>query len=229
MSNLVLWGHSIKEYQDMFDLSPQQLSGRLLDYGSGPSAFNVDMCKAGLSVVSCDPLFSLDKATLSSKTKLVFEDMLEKVRQTTNTFDFSQYGTFEQFIAKRRFGMSEFLADYLLGKQQKRYLGIQDIRLPFTDFFFDLALSSHYLFSDMDNQDLSFHLNVIKELARVAKEVRIFPLIDCYGQPSSFLGPVLLNLQQNNYGVEVKSVNYSLQPQGNAMLRIWAQECRIND
>lgn len=229
MSQLVLWGHDINDYQEMFDLSLEQLSGRILEYSSGPSAFNVDRLNDLASVVSCDPLFSLDKATLSLKAGLIFEDMLEQVRQTTDTFHFDKYGDIEQLIAKRRSGMDKFFADYVLGKQQKRYVGIQQIGLPFSDFSFDLALSSHYLFSGIDNQDLSFHLQVIKELARIAKEVRLFPLIDCHGQPSAFLGPVLLDLQQNNYGTEVRRIDYSLQPQGNAMLRVWAQECRIND
>ena len=71
-------------------------------------------------------------------------------------------------------------------------------------------------------------MRVIRELARVAKEVRIFPLIDRHGQPSPFLGPVLLGLQEGNYGVEVKEVPYHLQPKGNAMLRVWAQQCQLD-
>ena len=99
--------------------------------------------------------------------------------------------------------------------------------MPFADFTFDFALSSHYLFADLDDQDVDFHLQAIRELARVAKEVRIFPLIDRHGQPSPFLGPVLLGLQQEGYGVEVREVKYYLQPKGNAMLRVWAQQCHI--
>ncbi len=113
------------------------------------------------------------------------------------------------------------------GKSEGRYVGITEYLLPFADFSFDFALSAHYLFADLDDQDVDFHLHVIKELARVAKEVRIFPLIDRHSQTSPFLGPVLLGLQQDNYGVEVREVPYHLQPGGNAMLRVWAQECHI--
>ena len=100
-------------------------------------------------------------------------------------------------------------------------------RLPFADFSFDLALSAHYLFAAFDNQDVASNLVAIQELTRVAKELRIFPLINRYGEPSPFLGPVLLALQQANYGVEVREVNYHLQPKGNAMLRVWAQQCPV--
>lgn len=101
--------------------------------------------------------------------------------------------------------------------------------MPFDNFSFDFALSSHYLFADLDDQDVEFHLKVIKELARVAKEVRIFPLIDRHNQPSPFLGPVLLGLQQENFGAEVREVAYHLQPSGNAMLRVWAQQCELDN
>jgi hypothetical protein len=62
MSNLVLWGHHSDEYQEMFDLQSTELS--ILEYGSGPSAFNAEVTKTGGRCVSCDPMFVLDKATL---------------------------------------------------------------------------------------------------------------------------------------------------------------------
>lgn len=228
MSNLVLWGHHLDEYQEMFDLTPAHLDSSLLEYASGPSAFNAEMHQAGKQCISCDPMFTLDKDTFISKAALVFADMLEKVSVERDKFDFRYYGNFEGLIEKRRSGMATFFADYLVGKNEKRYLPIEEITLPFADFSFDMALSSHYLFGEIDDLDLDFHIRVIKELARVGKEVRIFPLIDREGQPSPYLGPVLLELQHHNYGVEVRSVRYNLQSQGNAMLRVWAQECLVH-
>lgn len=227
MSNLVLWGHHLDEYQEMFDLTPAHLAGSVLEYASGPSAFNVEMHQAGNQCISCDPMFTLDMDTFKTKSALIFADMQEKVGHELDKFDFSHYGNFERLIEKRRAGMASFFADYQLGKTEKRYLPTGEIALPFPDFSFDMALSSHYLFGDIDNLDVNFHIKIIKELARVAKEVRIFPLIDREGQASPYLGPVLLELQHDNYGVEVRSVPYSLQSQGNAMLRVWAQECPL--
>ncbi len=100
--------------------------------------------------------------------------------------------------------------------------------LPFADFTFDLVLCPDYLFTDEENQDVDFHLQQIFELARVAKEVRIFPLSNQEGQPSPLLGPVLLGLQQEGYGVEVRDVTSSIRPKGEAMLRVWAQLCHVS-
>ena len=99
--------------------------------------------------------------------------------------------------------------------------------LPFSDFLFDLALCPYYLFTDENHQRMEFYLQQIIELARVAKEVRIAPLSDNRGLPSPLLGPVLLALQQKNYGIEVRDVTTFLHPEGSAMLRVWAQQCHV--
>ena len=98
--------------------------------------------------------------------------------------------------------------------------------LPFDDFTFDLALCPYSLFTDGQTVDAS--MDIIRELARVAKEVRIFPLSDTHGLPSPLLGPVLLGLNQENYGVEVRDVTASRLLKGNAMLRVWAQQCQVS-
>jgi hypothetical protein len=227
MRKLVLWGHDVDEYREMFDLSTADLSSRLLEYGCGASAVNAELHDRGIQVTACDPLFNLDKSTLVAIIPSIFGEMVELVIKDQDKFDFTDYGTLDALIAKRRLGMEKFFADYEQGKVEKRYLPITGDTLPFPNFEFDFALSSHYLFAAFDNQDVDFQLQAIRELARVAKEVRIFPLINRYGQPSPFLGPVLLGLQQEGYGVEVREVKYDLQPKGNAMLRVWAQSCRL--
>lgn len=107
------------------------------------------------------------------------------------------------------------------------YAPVDDVSLPFADFTFDMSLCPHYLFTQSVVQEVDFHLKVIRELARVGKEVRIFPLIDNLERLSPLLGPVLLGLQQENYGVEVRDVASSTSPKGNAMLRVWAQLCHV--
>lgn len=227
MGKLVIWGHTVADYREMFNLSDADLKGKILEFGCGPSAFNQEMHAKKGTCISCDPLFALDKATLKTKASLIFADMGESLQLEQHKFDFSHYANLTQFIQQRHEGMLRFFDDYQEGKKQKRYIPATDIHLPFDDFSFDLALSSHYLFADLDDQDAAFHLAVIKQLARVAKEVRIFPLINRNGQPSAFLGEVLLGLQEANYGVEVRSCAYHLQANGNAMLRVWAQECAV--
>ena len=227
MRKLVLWGHHIDEYQEMFALSDNDLKSRLLEFGCGPSAVNAELNERHHPIVSCDPLFNLDEATLDTKVSLVFADRAAQILKEKTQFDFSEYGSAQLLIEERQEGINKFFSDYNQGKRERRYIGISEYLLPFPDFSFDFALSAHYLFADLEEQDVVFHLQVLKELARVAKEVRVFPLIDRHEKPSPFLGPVLLGLQQENYGVEVREVTPHLQPSGNAMLRVWAQQCQV--
>lgn len=228
MGNLVFWGHHVDEYQEMFALEKKDLQGKILEFGCGPSAFNIEAQKKSVEVISCDPLFNLDYAILKTKTSLVFADMLTKVKACQDKYDFSAYGSLNNLIRYREQGMQHFFADYEKGLTDERYLGVNSLSLPFSDGYFDLALSSHYFFAGLEQQDVNFHVQALKELARVAKEVRIFPLINREGITSELLGPVLLALQQENYGTEVRSIPYHLQPQGNAMLRIWAHTCDLS-
>lgn len=228
MRNLVLWGHHVDEYREMFALSRADLNTNLLEFGAGPSGVNSELHEKGLRMVSCDPLFVLDKSTLLTKASLIFEEMLDEFRQEIKKFDVERYGGLEGLVETRRAGMRQFFADYDIGLSEKRYVPATGYELSFKDFAFDFALCPHYLFADLDAHDIETHLNIIRELARVAKEVRIFPLIDRFGQPSTYLGPVLLGLQQEHYGAEVREVSYHLQPKGNAMLRVWAEQCQLD-
>lgn len=217
MYNLLVWGQQIDEYKEMFDLTPRDLDGKILEYGGGPSALNAQLTQDKKKCISFDPLFALDHKTLKQKATAEFSTMVEKLTQEKDQIKVN----LEDLIQKRRSGMKTFFDDYDLGKQDKRYLSINDTNIPFPKFSFDLALSSNHLFNP--NQDKGTQLKIIKELARASKEVRIFPIIDETGHPLPLLGPILRNLQQENYHIEVKTVINELQPKGNAMLRVWTQ------
>ena len=59
--------------------------------------------------------------------------------------------------------------------------------LPFADGSFDLALCSHLLFLYSAQFDEAFHRASIREMCRVAAEVRIFPLLALDGSRSPFV------------------------------------------
>ena len=227
MKRDVLWGHHLDEYTDMFDLSELSFTMRFLEYQSGPSAFQAELRQQAAYLVSYDSWFSLDKAALANEILTSFDARLTQITARQHEFDLRRYGTLEDLVAYRRVGVKKFLQDYELGHTEGRYLSVPSGALPFEHFFYDFALSAHHFFSLVVPQTVDYHVQKIRELARVAKEVRIFPLVDANGIPSPLLGPVLLALQHDNYGVEVRDVSYHLQPKGNAMLRIWAEACQV--
>ncbi len=93
--------------------------------------------------------------------------------------------------------------------------------LPFSDNSFDLALCSHFLFTYSEQLSFNFHLTAILELCRVAKEVRIFPLLENFtGEVSPHLQPVIKQLAERGYEVNIKEVAYEFQQGGNQMLQV---------
>ncbi|MBA4696444.1 MAG: hypothetical protein H2069_03515 [Legionella sp.] len=227
MMECTLWGYRTDEYLKMFDLTLDPTK-RFLEFACGPSAFNQDLHHHAGEVVSCDGLFEMDKEALNHCVETSFHEVTAKLalQPTLNLKEYND--NLETLINMRQKGLQLFFADYPKGKDEGRYLGIDHAKLPFDDFSFDIALSAYHFFVNPNIGDLDSYLNILKELARVAKEVRLFPLVDCRGEPSPLLGPVLLGLQQQNYGIEVKEVPYNLQPNGNAMLRLWAQQCPLS-
>jgi len=92
--------------------------------------------------------------------------------------------------------------------------------LPFTDGRFDLVLSSHLLFCYADRPDREFHLASLRELARVGRDVRVFPLVPMGMAESPELAPVRAALASAGLRTIVHPVDYEFQRGGNTMLTI---------
>ena len=92
--------------------------------------------------------------------------------------------------------------------------------MEFEDNSFDIALCSFFLFFYSEQLDYAFHLASVKELIRIAKEVRIHPLIDLAVNRSVHLDPAINEIEKEGYLVEIKKIEYDMQPNGNIMLSI---------
>ena len=114
----------------------------------------------------------------------------------------------------------EFLMDYEDGLEEGRYIAAELPDLPFEDDSFDMALCSHLLFLYSDHLDEAFHKASIDEMLRVAKEVRIFPLLTLENKPSPHLEPVIDHLRSNGYKAEVVQTGYEFQKGADEMLQI---------
>lgn len=115
-----------------------------------------------------------------------------------------------------RAAFRRFLADY--AGNPGRYVAGKLPHLPFDDGAFDIALSSSLLFLYDDRLDCEFHLASLRELARVATEVRVFPLHTLDATRSALVGPVVRTLETEGYRVALVSVPYEFQPDATEML-----------
>lgn len=221
LENVVPWGRSMQEYVRMFDLTPDELKLSILDCAGGPASFNVELTHLGYKVISCDPIYQFTTDEIHQRIQDTYQTIINGVRATKDNFVWQDIHSPEQLGEIRMAAMRQFLDDFPLGISEGRYVTDELPVLSFNTSQFDLALCSHLLFTYSDQLGVEFHLNSILEICRVAKEVRVFPLlVNFSGETSPLLQPVMDELQKRGYKVEIKQVPYEFQKGGNKMLCI---------
>jgi SAM-dependent methyltransferase len=222
LDTVVPWGRSFDEYIAMFALEPIDLRRRILGCGDGPAAFNAVANRAGGGVVSIDPIYDLSLAELRQRIDAVYEPMLAETECNKDEFVWQHVKSVAELGELRKSAMEEFLADYEAGVKEYRYVAGELPSLPFMDHTFELALCSHFLFLYSEHFDLQFHIESIKELCRVAEEVRIFPLTELGARPSRHLKQTIEACMQAGLHPQIVTVNYEFQKGANRMLRLRA-------
>jgi len=228
LSQVLPWGRSFEEYVKMFSLTEDDLSKKILGCADGPAGFNARMSRRGRRVVSCDPIYRFTKQQLSTQIELACGEIIEQTRKHRDNFLWSSITSIEELRETRMSAMGLFLEDYDDGKTQGRYIDAELPILPFSEAAFDIALCSHFLFLYSDRLSLDFHRQSIAQLCRVAREVRIFPLIDLDLRPSPYVQPIAQSLEKEGFAVSIERVEYEFQRGGNEMLRIVAKNGIVN-
>ena len=123
-----------------------------------------------------------------------YDQVMAQTLANQDHFNWDSIPSVEQLGQLRMAAMERFLADFPAGRQAGRYVAGALPDLPFALDQFDLALSSHFLFLYSDQLSAEFHLQALEEMVRVAREVRVFPLLTLAGQPSPHLDFVMARL-----------------------------------
>ena len=160
----------------------------------------------------CDPIYEFSASEIASRIDETIPKILSSTRRKLENFSSAQFGSPQRLAQFGRATMQEFLNDFPSGPAQSRYRAAELANLPFCGDEFDIALCSHFLFTYSNLLDLTFHLDSIRELCRVAGEVRIRPLVPQFGAGhSGWLRKVLDQLTQSGDQCEVKRVPYEFQ------------------
>ena len=188
LDKVVPWGRSFDEYQQLFALTPGDLERRMLGCGDGPAAFNAEATRRGARVVSSDPLYAFSRDDIEARLAATCDTVLEQTRRHADQFVWGHgIASIDELGGVRMRAMRVFLEDYDAGRAAGRYVDSRLPTLPFADGSFDLALCSHLLFLYSAQFDEAFHRASIREMCRVAPEVRIFPLLALDGSRSPFV------------------------------------------
>jgi hypothetical protein len=220
-NQIVPWGRLRGEYELMFDLSAADLSKGVLDCGGGPSSFTAELSASGHRAVSVDPIYTFSGSEIRMRFEAVTDSMLAQIRATPDDWVWSYHRNPDGLLVNRRAALERFLADYETGLRESRYLVGELPNLPIASGSFGLAVCSHLLFLYSDLLSEKFHIRAVQELCRVAREVRVFPLLTLSRQPSPHLSAVRSAVEAEGYATELVRVSYEFQRGGNQMLRIF--------
>ena len=220
LEQVVPWGRSFDEYQRMFALSEGDLRLNILGCGDGPASFNAEATERGMRVTSCDPIYAFEAEQLRQRIDETAADVLAQTRGNAHEFVWTSIASVDELETLRMRAMQEFLRDYPPGKAEGRYVNASLPDLPFADYQFDLALSSHFLFLYTTQLGEAFHRRAVREMRRVAREVRIFPLLALGGQRSALVDIVIDEMRSLGCTASVEPVSYEFQRGGNQMMRI---------
>jgi hypothetical protein len=220
LAHVVPWGRSFDEYRRMFALSDADLQRRIVDCGAGPAGFNVQATRRGAHVISCDPLYRWDADEIRERIAATYDTVMAETRRNQHEFVWTAIASVDELGAIRMAAMEAFLIDYTMGRVAGRYVEASLPELPFLDSSFDLALCSHLLFLYTDHLDDTFHFLAVREMCRIATEVRIFPLLALGGAPSPYVDPIAQVFTHLGFTVAIEKVGYEFQRGGNEMMRI---------
>jgi len=221
LDQVIPWGRCLDEYIGMFSLTSSDLKLAILDCAGGPASFNAEMTRQGKKVISCDPVYQFTAVEIGDRIQETYHTVIDAVKANVDGYLWNNFESPYQLGSVRMKAMQEFLEDFPSGLQQGRYRTAELPVLPFENAQFDLALCSHFLFTYSYLLSEEFHLEAITEMCRVAKEVRVFPLLHGFsGVESEHLNPIVTELKKRSFRVEIQETPYEFQKGGNKMLRV---------
>lgn len=229
LSSVVPWGRSLAEYRAMFALSDEDLEGLILGCGDGAASFNAELSARGGRVLSVDPIYQFSAAEIQLRIRQVYPGMLSQLARRADQYLWRHFHDPGHLGSVRMSAMNRFLEDYPVGSQQGRYIDASVPELPCFDREYDLALCSHLLFVYSEQIDLDAHISAISELCRVAREVRIYPLVAEDGRPSAHLPAVIRHLATQGLELGMQRVDYQFQKGACDMLWIKSPEATASD
>jgi hypothetical protein len=215
LDRVVPFGRSKTEYELMFALTESDRLKSIIGIGDGPASFNAEMTAAGYQVTSIDPIYQFTGLEIKSRFDACVDTIIEQVRNTPNNWVWSYHKSPEDLRGNREKAIAIFLEDYDRGKIEGRYLNAELPKLYFQDKQFQLALCSHFLFLYSEHLSFEFHLESIRELCRIAEEVRIFPLLNLAQARSPYIDEISSTLAKEGISSEIIQVPYELQKGGN--------------
>lgn len=218
LRTVVPFGRSLEEYRMMFELSEEDLGKNIVGVSDGVSSFNTEMNNAGRRVLSIDPIYEETGEYIETAFYNSIENVVEQLGSTFDDYIWTYYKNLDVYRQIRTSTIKRFLKDFENGVSEGRYVLGELPNLSYSDRSFDLALHANLLFLYSELFDYEFHLESVRELARIAREVRIYPLMDISNKSSWHIEPLVAELVSEGYNVEIRKIEYEFMKGSNEIM-----------
>jgi hypothetical protein len=218
IGRMLVSSRSLAEYRAMFALTDADLAAPILDCPGGAASFTAEVSAAGGRVTACDPAYDLSAVELADLARDGMERGYQYHQANPDEYVWTFFRDPDQYRASRAASIELFTRHYAAAPEHYHTASLP--ALPFPDGTFNLALCSHLLFSYADRLDRDFHVKSILELARVATEVRVFPLVPMGFATNPELDSMLEELGRVHLHATIRPVDYEFQRGGNSMLSV---------
>ena len=206
--DVVLLGRTFDEYVGMFALDEATLqNSRILDAASGVSSFCAEAAARGYQVTASDRIYSLSAGEIERKCRRDLDNMIVQLAGITENYIWDFFPNLDALQAQRERAYRGFIVDYRQ-HGSTRYLSTEYPNSRFATGQFDLALVSHFLFLYDDQLDYDFHQQTLLELLRIAREVRLFPLVNMRTERASAIAKIAADPAFSAYEIRVVPVDY---------------------
>lgn len=216
--HISVWGRTLAEYEQMFNLYNMPVSWRVLSVADGPSTLNNELRERGITIISVDPIYAEDVDTLKALFAESYTFNKRLFYDNPTRFNYQSNDDIEALLAKRQRTFELFLTNF---QQNRSHYVVGELpELPLASASYDLCLCANLLFMFDHVLDFSFHRQAIDEMVRVSREVRIFPLYGLDGQESRWLNGVISHLDERPLVWSIEPNTYGVWKNGNRYLRI---------
>ena len=221
LDKIALIGRTYAEYEKIFRLKDFVSSKyKILDAGSGVSSFCAEASQIGMNIIAMDPIYIYEPDELEVKCSKDLDLVIKELDGVEHLYIWDNFRNKEDLKKNREKAYKTFINHYKKNKDT-HYVAESMPKTKFKDNQFDVILASHLLFLYDHIFDYDFHKNTIVEMLRIcSKEIRIFPLVNLYGNKSKFFKKLLDDTHFKDKEKSVERVNYEFIKGGNEILRI---------